>query len=157
MTRSMASPVFVDTNVFVYREDDADAAKQVRADAWLSLLFKRRQGRVSFQVMQELYSVLTRKLGHFDLAVARQIVRELGAWRPVTPDVPLLERSWLLQEHFSLSWWDALIVAAARASNCRVLLTEDLQHDQVIDGVRVINPFRSPERTPAEILDALPQ
>jgi predicted nucleic acid-binding protein len=139
----------------VYREDVTDPAKQARANAWLSLLFERRQGRTSFQVMQELYSVLTQKLTAINAAEARQIVRELTAWRPVTPDVPLLERSWLLQERYSLSWWDALVVAAAHASHCRVLLTEDLQHDQVLDEVRVINPFRSPERTPAEILDAL--
>ncbi|MXW37206.1 MAG: PIN domain-containing protein [Acidobacteria bacterium] len=156
MTKSVASPVFVDTNVFVYREDGTDPAKQARADAWLSFLFERRQGRVSFQVMHELYSVLTGKLKHFEIADARQIVRELAAWRPVTPDVRLLERSWLLQERFSFSWWDALIVAAAQASDCRFLLTEDLQHDQSFDGVRVINPFRSPDRTPSEVLEELP-
>lgn len=156
VTRGVASPVFVDTNVLVYREDDTDPAKQARANAWLSLLFERRQGRVSFQVLQELYSVLTQKLQRFHAAEARQIVRELTVWRPLTPDVALLERSWLLQARYSLSWWDALVVAAAHASGCRVLLTEDLQHDQILDGVRVINPFRSPERTPAEILDALP-
>ena len=155
MTNSVTGPVFVDTNVFVYREDRTDPAKQVRADAWLSLLFERRQGRVSFQVLQELYSVLTQKLQHVDFAEARRIVREIGAWRPVAPDIPLLERSWLLQERFAISWWDALIVAAARASECRFLLTEDLQHHQVLDDVRVINPFRSPEQTPAEVLDGL--
>ena len=151
----MMDPVFVDTNVLVYREDDTDPAKQTRANAWLSLLFERRQGRVSFQVMQELYSVLTLKLKRFHAPEARTIVRELAVWRPVTPTVVLLDRAWLLQERYSLSWWDALIVAAAHASGCPVLLTEDLAHNQVLDDVRVINPFRSPERTPAEVLAAL--
>ena len=151
----MANPVFVDTNVFVYREDDRDPARQARANAWLSLLFERRQGRTSFQVMQELYSVLTRKLTRFHAAEARQVVRELAAWRPVTPDLPLFEHSWRLQERYRLSWWDALIVAAARASDCAILLTADLQHGQVLDGVRVVNPFHAPERSPAEVLDSL--
>ena len=151
----MAGPVFVDTNVFAYREDDTDPFKQARANAWLSLLIERREGRISFQVMQELYSVLTQKLPRFNGPEARQVVRELSVWRPVTPDVALFERSWLLQERYALSWWDSLIVAAAQASDCRFLLTEDLQHDQMLGGVRVINPFRSPDRTPSEVLDAL--
>ena len=151
----MTNPVFVDTNVLVYREDDTDPAKQARANAWLTLLFERRQGRISFQVIQELYSVLTQKLKRVGAPEARKIVRELTVWRPLMPDVPLLERAWFLQERYALSWWDALIVAAAQSSGCAVLLTEDLQHGQRLGEVTVVNPFRSPEKTPAEVLEAL--
>ena len=70
-------------------------------------------------------------------------------------DLALIERAWRLQERYALSWWDALIVAAAQSSGCAVLLTEDLQHGQRLGEVTVINPFRSPERTPAEVLEAL--
>jgi predicted nucleic acid-binding protein len=42
----------------------------------------------------------------------------------------------------SISFWDALIVRCASAAGCTRLLTEDLQHGQLIDGVRVENPFR---------------
>ena len=69
-------------------------------------------------------------------------------------DLALIERAWRLQERYALSWWDALIVAAAQSSECAVLLTEDLQHGQRLGRSRVINPFRSPERTPAEVLEA---
>jgi len=62
---------------------------------------------------------------------------------------------WFLQDRFSLSWWDALIVAAAQMCECEVLLTEDLQHGQVFDTVRVVDPFASPERTPEEVLTKL--
>jgi predicted nucleic acid-binding protein len=40
-----------------------------------------------------------------------------------------------------LNWWDSLIVAAARISECDYLLTEDLNHGQDLDGLRVIDPF----------------
>ncbi len=103
----------------------------------------------------ELYSSLTRKLEGFPVDKAQRIVRGVAAWQPVARDFPLMERAWLLQERYALSWWDALIVAAAQSSGCSVLLTEDLQHGQLLDEVRVIDPFRSPERTPAELLDAL--
>lgn len=59
-----------------------------------------------------------------------------------------------MQERHAVSWWDALIVAAAQASECSVLLTEDLQAGQVFDGVRVVNPFASPDKNPQEIVEA---
>ena len=151
----MTAPVFVDTNVLVYRHDTRDPVKQARAEAWYHFVWRLRLGRLSFQVLQELYSTLTRKLvPGFDLHEARALLRDLAAWQPVAADLALLERSWRLQDRYSLSWWDALIVAAAQASDCRVLLTEDLQHDKSFGRVRVIDPFASPERTPAELLAA---
>ena len=150
----MTGPVFVDTNVFVYLHGDSEPAKKLRADEWIAYLIGRQAGRLSFQVLQELYSVLTRKVQPV-LAVsqAQSVIRDLAAWRPLPIDMAILERAWLLQGSFSLSWWDALIVAAAQTSKCGVLLTEDLQHGQVFDTVRVIDPFKTPERTPAQIME----
>lgn len=149
----MTGPVFVDTNVLVYRHDASEPAKQARAEAWYQYVWRRRAGRLSFQVLQELYSTLTRKLTpRFDADDARTLVRDLTAWQPLAVDLALLERGWRLEARYSLSWWDALIVAAAQAGECRVLLTEDLQHGHRFGRVRVINPFASPERSPEELL-----
>ena len=145
-----------DTNVVVYPYDAREPEKQRRADDWLKMLWSRRSGRLSFQVLQECYATLTRKLKPaMATADAQRVVRALAAWRPIAVDLPILERAWLLQRRFSLSWWDALIVAAAQASECRVLLTEDLQRDQEFDMIRVVDPFASPDRTPQQVLDAL--
>ena len=149
----MTGPVFVDTNVLVYRCDASDGAKQARADAWYAFLWRSRAGRLSVQVLLELYSTLTRKMKPgFDAREARQIVRELTHWQPIPVDLTVVERAWSLEERYSLSWWDALIVAAAQAGECSVLLTEDLQHGQAFDEVRTVNPFADPDRTPSEIL-----
>ena len=153
---SATRPVFIDTNVLVYWQDTSDPAKQSRAADWITLLSRNRSARTSSQVLVELYSSLTRKLEGFRIEKAQRIVRGVAAWQPVARDFPLIERAWLLQQRYALSWWDALIVAAAQSSGCSVLLTEDLQHNQLLDDVRVIDPFRSPERKPAEVLDALP-
>ena len=135
----MIGPVFVDTNVIVYRFDTTDPRKQSRAVDWFTFLWNRRSGRVSFQVLQETYAVLTRKRKPaMASADAQRIVRGLAAWQPVTMDLRVLERAWFLQERHLLSWWDALIVAAARPSESRVLLTEDLQHGHEFDEVRVV-------------------
>ena len=69
-------------------------------------------------------------------------------------DVAVLERAWRIEGRYSLSWWDALIVAAAQTCRCDVLLTEDLQHGQTFDTLHVIDPFAERDRTPAEILAA---
>lgn len=152
----MTVPVFVDTNVLVYRHDAGNPAKRSRADAWYTLLWQQRSGRLSIQVLQELYSTLTRKLKPGIAAPkAQQIVRVLAAWRPIAVDVPIIERAWRIQERYLLSWWDSLIVAAAQSGNCRVLLTEDLQQGQFFGPVQVIDPFAQPNRTPRELLESL--
>lgn len=152
----MTGPVFVDTNVLVYREDGSEPAKQPRANDWVVHLARRRAARISFQVLEELYATLTRKLQPaFDAVEAQGIVRDLTVWQPATIDLTILERGWQLQEHHNLSWSDALIVAAAQSCGCSALLTEDLQHGQLFGRVQVIDPFQSPELRPEQILAAL--
>ena len=152
----MTGPVFVDTNVFVYLHDDSEPAKKERAHDWIEFLVRRRAGRLSVQVLQELYSVLTRKARPpMEAALARSMIRDLVSWRPVVVDAALLERAWNVERRYSLSWWDSLIVAAAQTSGCGVLLTEDLQHCQNFGPVRVIDPFASVEQTPEAVLESL--
>ena len=150
----MTGPVFVDTNVFVYRHDNSVPEKQSRAEQWIAFLARNRAGRLSYQVLQELYATLTRPRLNFDPAEARRIVQLLSVWQPLPIEIEILERAWQVQERHALSWWDALIVAAAQASECSVLLTEDLQAGQVFDDVRVVNPFASPDNQPHEIVEA---
>ena len=152
----MIGPIFVDTNALVYRYDTRELVKQSRAADWFTFVWRSRTGRLSFQVLQELYATLTRKLRPAMPAPdARQIVRSLAFWQPVAVDLAMLERAWFVQDRYSVSWWDALIVAAAQVCECKVLLTEDLQHGQIFDTVRVVDPFASPDRTPEAVLEAL--
>jgi predicted nucleic acid-binding protein len=138
----MTAPVFVDTNVLIYCFDEADERKYRAARSWRAELWKSRQGRVSFQVLQEFYLTATKKWPDLRTEVRAEI-RDLLDWRPVVIDADILESGWEIQERFQLSFWDSLIVAAAKAASCRYLLTEDLQADQEFDGVVVVNPFKS--------------
>lgn len=149
----MTVPVFVDTNVFVYRHDSSDPSKQACAEQWIRLLAHSRSGRLSFQVLQELYVSLTHEQRlNFDRSEAQEIVKVLATWQPVAADLAMLNRAWVLQDRFPLSWWDALIIAAAQTCECKVLLTEDLQDGQEFGAVQVVNPFAVSDRTPEEIL-----
>ena len=140
----MSGRVFVDTNVLVYSRDSTEAGKQRLALDWLTHLWKERAGRVSFQVLQEFYVTVTDKLDPgMDPATARRDVRSLLAWNPVPVDARMVEIAWTVQDRFSLSWWDALIVAAAQVADCGYLLSEDLQEGQEFGPLRVVNPFRT--------------
>ncbi len=110
-------------------------------------LWADRNGRLSYQVLQEYYVTVTSKLRPgLDAESARNDVRSLLAWHPVAVDAGVVEGAWVIQDRYGLSWWDALVVAAAQVANCRFLLTEDLQDGQELGGVRVVSPFsNSPE------------
>ena len=143
----MSALVFVDTNVFLYAMDASDLSKQAAASAWRTHLWKQHSGRTSFQVLQEFYVKAVQKWPGA-LNAARAEVRDLLAWRPVSVGPGILLESWKIQDRYRLSFWDSLIVAAAKASSCRFLLTEDLQHGQDLDSLEVLNPFR---RDPASL------
>ena len=144
----MTAPVFVDTNVLIYALDEADQKKHEAARLWRAQLWKSRRGRISYQVLQEFYVKVT-QIWPDAREQVRAEVRDLLAWQPVSANAALLERAWRVQDRYRLSFWDALIVAAAKVASCRYLLTEDLQADQEVDGILIINPFR---HSPADLL-----
>lgn len=120
------------------------------ASVWLAQLWQSRTGRISFQILNEYYVTVTRKLKPgLDVLTARADINNLMVWRPIKEDFHVIERGWQLQDKYSISWWDALILSAAHHGNCKILLTEDLQHQQMYGSVKVINPFLN---TPAEIV-----
>ena len=140
----MTEKFFVDTNVFVYARDAEEVEKQPSAAAWLQWLWGERLGRISYQVLIEYYQVVTRKLDPgLDIETARQDVRDLLTWQPIVLDEAVLELAWQVQDQYSLSWWDALIIGAAQRAGCRYLLSEDLQTGQDFEGMRVVDPFES--------------
>src|SRR5213593_1544170 len=140
-TRFMSARSFFDTNVLVYADDKAAPAKQRRA---LDLVAEHRRagtGVVSLQVLQEYFVTVTRKL-HVDARVARRKVELLAEFDVVAPDVADVLAAIDLHRLHELSFWDALIVRTAKQGGCSVLLSEDLQQQREIDGVRIVNPFR---------------
>ncbi len=134
--------VFVDTNVLIYSEDGAVADKQARAIEWLRVLWDRRLGRVSTQVLSEFYVNVTRKATPpMPSGDARAEVRRYQRWQPWAVDHATVESAWSVESRFGFSYWDSLIIAAAQAQGCRYLLSEDMQHGQLVDSVQILNPF----------------
>lgn len=129
---------FIDTNVLIYLFDIDAPAKQAVAREVLAA------GRfvLSTLVLSEFYVTVTRKLARpLDSSRARRAVTDLCAMpvRDVTAKLvqAAIRRSTVTQ----LSYWDALIVETALEAGATALLTEDLQHGQSIDTLRINNPF----------------
>lgn len=136
------SAVFVDAKLLIYSEDGADAVKQKRAIEWLSALWISHRGRLSTQVLGEFYATATRRRRPaMPAGDARAEVRRYQRWQPWSIDHTTVETAWAFESRFGLDYWDALLVASAQAQGCRYLLSEDLQHEQQIDSVRILNPF----------------
>ena len=134
---------FVDTNVLVYAYDASEAIKQPRAEGVLEELWEAGTGVISTQILEEFYVVSTTKLKQgMSPDEARDIVHLYSAWTVVLIEPSLILTASRLHEQRRLSFWDALVVEAARAAGAGRLLTEDLHDGDDIDGVRVENPFR---------------
>lgn len=141
----MTEKAFVDSNILIYAHNASAGEKHRVAAALLRDLWETRDGCLSTQVLQEFYVNVTRKIRQpLSRAAAREVVSNYAVWvkEPIT--AATVTRASELEELTRLSFWDSLIVASAEAQGAKELLSEDLQHGQVIAGVRVRNPFSLP-------------
>ena len=132
---------FLDTNVLIYADDLDAGVKRETARGILEESLSSGDGVLSTQVLQEFYVISIGKLG-VEPALARRKMELLAQMDLVHIDLELILAAVDLHRLHSFSFWDALIVRAAAVAGCGVLLTEDLQHDRVVAGVRIENPFR---------------
>jgi predicted nucleic acid-binding protein len=135
--------VFVDTNVLVYAHDRSESRKQPLAQAVLRELWRTGAGVLSTQVLQEFYVVATRRCEPpMSPLEARELVALYATWQLVAVDAPMIVAASELEEAHTLSFWDALVVEAARRAGAARLLTEDMQDGREIGGLRIEDPFR---------------
>lgn len=137
----MSARSFLDTNILVYTDDKAAPSKQRLALELVAAHRRAGTGVVSLQVLQEYFVTVTRKL-HVDPPVARRKVELLAEFDVAAPEVSDILAAIDLHRLHGLSFWDALVLRSAKQTGCSVLLTEDMQDTQEIDGVRIVNPFR---------------
>lgn len=140
MSDARPALTFFDTNILFYSDDKRSPAKQKLALSLIKTHRENKTGVVSLQVLQEYFVNATRKLG-LDPAIARRKVEIFSRFNLVEPELSDVLAAIDFHRLHQISFWDALVVHSARESGCRVLLTEDLHHGQVIDGVRIVNPF----------------
>lgn len=138
----MSGLVFVDTHVLVYARDPRDPAKQALANEWLRLLWSEERGRTSHQVLSEYYDFVTQILkapaGRDE--VWDDVLHYL-TWCPQEIDMDVLVGAREIQQRYSLEWKDCLVVAAAQAQDCVLVLSEGLKDGEEYAGIVVRSPF----------------
>ena len=82
----------------------------------------------------------TRKVG-LSGANARAQVFAMTKLATIIIDADMVLGAIDLHETHRISFWDALVVKSAATASCRVLYAEDLGHGQVLDSVRIVDPF----------------
>jgi predicted nucleic acid-binding protein len=138
----MSDRAFVDTNIWVYTVDAADATRRRRA---LEVVGPASEYELvlSTQVLAEFYAVVTRKLDTpLAPTAARALATQMATLAVVSVDAPLVLSAIEAGAAWGISVWDALIVRAAEISGCAILLTEDLADGGTYGSVRVVNPLR---------------
>ena len=139
----MSAKFFLDTNVFVYTFDIRSVQKALRARELVREALDSRTGLISFQVVQEFFSVAFRRFD-FPMSIPDAEQYLSSVLRPllaVHSSSALYAHALQLLRLHRLSWYDSLILAAATQAECEVLYTEDLQHGQRFGVVQIVNPF----------------
>lgn len=140
----MSAKYFLDTNVFVCALDTTFPANNKIAVKLIREGLDSGNGIVSYQVVQEFFSLAFRKFATpMSASEAEQYFNTM--FRPllaVHSSPALFVCALQLFGRHRLSWYDSLVVAAARLADCSILYSEDMQHGLVIDGMKIENPFR---------------
>ncbi|MBB3234198.1 PIN domain-containing protein [Phyllobacterium endophyticum] len=133
---------FLDTTILLYSISTAadEVSKRMRAIA----LTDRDDCVVSVQVLQEFYVQATRvsRTDPLPHELAAGLIKTWLRFRVQDNTVPILQGALEIKRAFGLSYWDSAIISAAREAGCSELFSEDLSHGQIVEGVRIVDPFR---------------
>jgi len=136
----MKGLAFFDTNILVYADDNSCPEKQARAIAIITDHHRRNASVVSLQVLQEYFAAATRKLG-VDPEIAQRKVEILARGNVVRFNEDDVIAAIQLHRLSRISFWDAMIVHAARKAGAAVLYSEDLHSGSSLAGVPIVNPL----------------
>jgi predicted nucleic acid-binding protein len=135
--------VFLDTNILIYAYDASAGQKNRTAKELLVELWKSKTGMLSTQVLQEFFVSVTTKIQKpLSIEKTKLIIRDLLHWEVIINDETSILNAIDIHKKHQSSFWDAMILQAAVNRGARLLYTEDMTHGQVVQGVRIVNPFK---------------
>jgi predicted nucleic acid-binding protein len=133
--------VFFDSNVLIYIHDQRFPYKRDTARRIYLRHLYQKSIVISTQVLQEFYTILTNKIKHVPPKQAEALTAHLAELHVVSIQPSHVLEAIRLHVRYKLSFWDSLILTAAKAAKASLVLSENLCHGQTYDGVRVENPF----------------
>lgn len=138
----MSGKAFLDTNSLLYCFDNADSRKQELARNLVNSLLDVDSARISTQTLQEYYNVLTKKLKCDKKEALKNVERYSEIFPVHTNTVNDILSAVSISVKDKLSFYDSLIIAAAKAEGCGTIYSEDLNDGQKVNGVKIVNPFK---------------
>ena len=133
--------VFFDSNILVYFADSADPQKQQIAENLIKNAVINDNGVISTQSLQEFFAATTRKLLCTKEKAEEYVENFSDSFTVEQVSVPLILKAINISIKNQFSFWDSLILSATIQSGCIICYSEDLSNGQIIEGVKIVNPF----------------
>lgn len=133
--------VFFDSNILVYFADSADPQKQQIAENLIKNAVINANGVISTQSLQEFFAATTRKLLCTKEKAKEYVENFSDSFTVEQVSVPLILKAINISIKNQFSFWDSLILSAAIQSGCIICYSEDLSNGQIVEGVKIVNPF----------------
>lgn len=138
----MKDRYFIDTDILVYANDLSQPEKKQKAQQIILSGIREDTIALSTQVLSEFFITVTRKIKvPLSSEIAKKEIQLLGNSEIVDIDMPLVIQAIDISKKHQLSYWDSLIISAAVRSRSVILYSEDLTHNQTIEGIKIVNPF----------------
>jgi predicted nucleic acid-binding protein len=133
----MKDRAFIDSNIFLYAFSNKDKSKQT-----ISAEIIQQNNIISVQIINEVSNNMLKKLNFSNQEIQKFIVNCYNKYEVVNLSKNILINSAKLRDNHKLSYYDSLILSTAIYSDCDVLYSEDMQHNQKIENLTIINPFK---------------
>jgi len=137
----MTDRIFVDTNIFIYLFSKSDEEKRGKCREFFNKADINAQFVVSIQVINEFTAVMLQKF-KIPTDEVKSIIDVMSSFELVEIDLSLIKSALDIKNRNQLSYWDSLIVSAAKSAHCNSILTEDLNSGQIIEEMEVLNPMK---------------
>ncbi len=139
----MKDNYFIDTNIFIYTFDQRETKKREKAKKIIKKAFTDGKGFISILVIQEFFNVATKKF-ESPMAVLEAkdyMDKVFKLLNVIHPNYDIISQGLDVSAITQYSFYDSLIISAAQEAECKVLYSEDFQHGQMIQKLKIENPF----------------
>lgn len=136
--KQMPAKTFLDSNIILYSVSNDPKKKYA-----LSLM--QSGSYISTQVLTECANVCLKKLKFPEEKTTEIIMRLEGRMTTISVSPEMIVKAIAVSARYRFHFYDSLIIAAAILSGCDTLYSEDMHHGQVIEGVKITNPFLGEE------------
>ncbi len=134
----MSAEFFLDTNILVYRYSDQDEQKRVVA----ANLMESKNAAISVQVLNEFCNTARRKFPENFARIEATLFEIQNLLTVYSLGPKDTHKAVQISQRYGFSYYDSLILAAAENHQCKVVFSEDMQHEMILDsGLKTFNPF----------------